>query len=84
LSQCWSSFHTELEKVGKQHDQLATLIGKDMVTEMEAWVKEKDKQSRLVRIARLFRFALSFENPLLSFLLNQSYSVDEERQEIDP
>jgi len=48
LSQCWSSFHSELEKVGKQHDQLATLIGKDMVTEMEAWVKEKDKQSRLL------------------------------------
>jgi len=48
LSQCWSSFHSELEKVSKAHDGLATLIGKELVTEIEAWLKEREKQSKIV------------------------------------
>jgi len=48
LSQSWSTFHSELDKLGKAHDQLATTIGKDLVTEMEGWLKEREKQSKVL------------------------------------
>jgi hypothetical protein len=38
----WTTFHAELEKVGKFHEQLASKA-EELVVTMDTWVKEKEK-----------------------------------------
>jgi hypothetical protein len=38
----WTTFHAELEKVGKFHEQLASKA-EELVLTLDNWVKEKEK-----------------------------------------
>jgi len=42
VDHCWTSFHAELEKVGKFHEQLASKAD-ELVLTIDTWIKEKEK-----------------------------------------
>ncbi len=42
MEHSWTTFHAELEKVGKFHEQLASKA-EELVLTLDNWVKEKEK-----------------------------------------